>query len=223
MTVVLYAVEGSTDAPVAEKLISLVGCEPRVVSASGGSSVIDAKLGRWCQPSNGRPMLIVRDWDQADRADCPAELVGKLTNPDRPINIALRIAVRSIESWLMADRDAATDFFRTPSIPENPDSLDKPKLALVSACRKSKLKTIRLGMTPTGSGGGTVGTDYVRLLTDFARDHWDPQRAATKSPSLDRTLARLSQLVDDGWWAGGRGDQSRVSRAKLLTERRFAP
>ena len=201
MTVVLYAVEGSPDAPVAEKLIALVGCEARVISASGGSSVIDAKLGRWSQPSNRMPMLIVRDWDQADNVDCPGELVGKLAGADRPTNIALRIAVRSIESWLMADRDAAAGYFRTPSIPTDPDSLERPKLALVSACRKSKLKAIREGMAPKGSGGGTVGTDYTRLLTDFARDHWDPRRAAVNSPSLDRTLARLSQLVDDGWWS----------------------
>lgn len=201
MTVVLYAVEGSTDVPVAEKLIALVECESRVVSASGGSSVIDGKLARWTQLSNKMPMLILRDWDQADNAECAPELVARLRGADCPSNIALRIVVRSIESWLMADYEAATSFFRTRQIPRDPDSIERPKLALVDACRRSDLKAVRDGMTPAATSSGTVGTDYARLVREFAEKHWNPSRAATNSPSLDRAVSRLRQLVKDEVWA----------------------
>jgi hypothetical protein len=200
MTVVLYAVEGTTDAPVAEKLISLVKCEPRVVSASGGSSVIDLGLARWSMASNKQPMLILRDWDQADGAGCAPELVARLLGKACPTNVALRIVVRSVESWLMADYDAAKSFFQTAHIHRDPDSLDSPKLALVAACRRSTTRRIRDGMTPGSSTGGAVGPDYSILLRDFAQNHWDPTRAAGNSPSLARAITRLRTLVEDGEW-----------------------
>ena len=200
MTVVMYAVEGSTDVPVAEKLIALVECESRVVSASGGSSVIDGKLPRWTKASNKQPMLVLRDWDQADGAACAPELVASLLGDACPANVALRIVVRSVESWLMADYDAATSFFRTALIPKDPDSVDRPKLALVSACRKSAIKAIRDGMTPANASSGAVGIDYANLVREFAEDHWDPQRASANSPSLARAISRLKQLVDDRVW-----------------------
>ena len=201
MTVVLYAVEGSTDVPVAEKLIALVECESRVVSASGGSSVIDGKLPRWTKASNMQPMLVLRDWDQADDAACAPELVASLLGKACPSNVALRIVVRSVESWLMADYDAATSFFRTALIPKDPDSVERPKLALVSACRKSAIKAIRDGMTPRNASSGAVGIDYANLVREFAENHWDPQRASANSPSLARAISRLKQLVEDGVWS----------------------
>jgi len=201
MTIVLYAVEGSTDAPVAEKLISMVECESRMVSASGGSSVIDRKLARWTKSSNTFPMLILRDWDQADGAACAPDLAASLKGETCPANIALRIVVRSIESWLMADIDAAASFFRTARIPTDPDLVERPKLALVAACRRSEARTIREGMSPSSSSTSAVGTDYTRLVREFAKDHWDPGRASDTSPSLARAISRLNQLVKDGMWS----------------------
>ena len=40
MTVVYYAVEGDTDAPVAEKLIRLAGFDPRPTRVAGGKSML---------------------------------------------------------------------------------------------------------------------------------------------------------------------------------------
>lgn len=201
MTVVLYAVEGSTDAPVAEKLIELVGCEARLVSASGGSSLIDRKLGRWTQASNQQPMLILRDWDHGDHAECAPELVRNLIPDHCPANVALRIVVRSIESWLMADAHAAASFFSTSSIPKDPDTIERPKVALVAACRKSRIKAIRSNMAPSEASGGAVGIGYATLVREFAASHWDPERASANSPSLARAVFRLRQLVEVGAWS----------------------
>lgn len=200
MTEVLYAVEGTTDAPVAEKLIRLMNRVPRQVSASGGSSTIDTKLARWAQSSNSAPMLILRDWDPVDHAACPAELVGRIAGVNRPPNIAVRIVVRSIESWLMADIEAAKDFFRTPGLPATPESLHRPKPALARACEGSRLARVKRGMVPRQGSGGAVGPEYTLLVTEFARDHWDPLRASENSPSLARTVQRLRQLVESGVW-----------------------
>jgi predicted SnoaL-like aldol condensation-catalyzing enzyme len=200
MTVVLYAVEGSTDAPIAEKLIQLVGRLPRQVSASGGAGVVDSKIARWAKPSNRAPMLILRDWDSVDGVECAPRLVQKLAGPHRPPNVAVRVVVRSIESWLMADRDAASAYFRTSSMPTRPENLERPKLALVRACKSSRLVKVRSGMVPREGSGGAVGADFAPLITEFAREHWDPMRAAENAPSLGRAIDRMHQLVADGIW-----------------------
>lgn len=92
---VLYAVEGATDAPVAEKLIAYVGGVPRVVVAEGGKSAVDARVKRWSQSSNRQRILVLRDWDRSDRVECAPELIrtifdGRVLLP----NLVVRVAVR---------------------------------------------------------------------------------------------------------------------------------
>jgi hypothetical protein len=200
MTPVLFAVEGETDVPVAEKLIELVGRVPRRVSASGGSSSIDAGLTRWARPSNGEPMLVLRDWDVADNVECAPELRARIAGARCPSNVAVRIVVRSMESWLMADRDAACHYFRTTKIPIHPEQVEHPKLALVDACRRSKLRRVRDGMIPRPGSGGAVGADFSLLIADFARNHWNPTRARLNAPSLSRAIGRMEQLIADNIW-----------------------
>lgn len=200
MTEVLYAVEGGTDALVAEKLILHVGRRPRQVSASGGAGTIDVKLKRWALPTNWAPMLVLRDWDLVDGVSCPPALVDKVAGIRRPSSLAVRIVVRSMESWLMADTTAARKFFQTSRLPRDPETVDRPKLALVAACRDSGLRRIRDGMVPRLGSGGAVGADFVSLVSEFARDHWDPARAQENAPSLRRAIDRMQMLVDAGEW-----------------------
>lgn len=197
MTTVLVAVEGSTDLPVAEALVRFVGCTPREVHATGGSSSIDSRLSRWCQASNREPMLILRDWDDSDAAACVPELLGKvLGGSQRAPHIALRIVVRSIESWIMADAAEARQFFGA-KMPPTPDALRHPKHELLRLCMKSSKPAIRRNLV---SRSGGVGVNYAGLLSSFAAERWSPARARLNSPSLDRSLARLEQLRADGTW-----------------------
>lgn len=202
MTEVLYAVEGGTDVAVAERLIIHVGRRPRQVSSSGGSGDIDAKLERWCQPSNRMPMLILRDWDLVDGVACPSALLDKVAaGATRPANVAVRIVVRSIESWLMADTLAARKFFGTSQLSAEPELLTTPKRSLVEACRSSKLRRVRVGMVPRAGSGGGAGADFALLIGEYAREHWDPVRAQANAPSLRRAIVRMNELVASGvWW-----------------------
>lgn len=201
MTEVLYAVEGGTDVAVAEKLIVHVGRRPRQVSAAGGSGAIDAKLKRWCQPSNHAPMLILRDWDLVDGVPCPPALLDKVApHATRPANVSIRIVVRSMESWLMADTWAARKFFRTSRLPTDPELITTPKLSLVEACRSSSLRRVRVGMVPRPGSGGATGPDFALLVGEYAREYWDPVRAQENAPSLRRAIARMNELVARGLW-----------------------
>jgi hypothetical protein len=199
MTPVLFAVEGASDVAVAEKLILHVGRVPRVVAATGGSSVIDDRLLRWAQPTNQTPMLVLRDWDDRDGVPCPSALVEKIAST-RPANVAVRIVVRSIEAWLMADSSAARAFFRSKAIPSQPELEPRPKIALVQACRASKLRRIRDGIVPPPRSGAVVGPEYSLLINEYARDHWDVSRALQNAPSLARAVQRLETLVATQVW-----------------------
>ena len=196
--IVGYAVEGLCDVPVARRLIEYVGREPRRIHDSGGSSAIDLRLQRWGRPGNRFPMLVVRDWDAKDECLCVPELLQKVVPLHTPANVAVRISVRAIEAWLMADREAASRDFGT-SMPRDPDELLNPKLDLVQACRRSP-GAIARKMVPTAHSSSRFGTQYVATVLRFAQDHWDPERARIQSPSLDRTIKRLEQLVNDGIW-----------------------
>lgn len=202
MTEVLYAVEGVTDVPVAEKLIRLVGRVPRLGPVPSGKSQIDKNLDRWNQSSNRQPFLVIRDWDTNDKVECvPALLTKLLTRDLEAPGFAFRIAVRAIESWLMADADSFAEFFvaRKSRLPIDPDSLQNPKLALVTVCSRSPAR-IRTGMLPRPGSGRVVGPEYASLVVEFGRSHWDPERASLRSPSLNRTIGSLRSLVASGAW-----------------------
>jgi hypothetical protein len=198
---VLFAVEGTTDVPFAERIIESVGRVPHLVLVAGGKPNLDSQLARWSQPSNRMPFLVLRDWDASDRAACVPEHVTKLLGGHTPPpTFVLRIPVRATEAWLMADRGAAVSYFGTDRIPVAPDDELSPKRTLVNACRASKSKRIRDAMVPTEGGRRSAGPLYEPTVVDFGRNRWDPQRARTNSPSLDRSLRRIESLVLSGSW-----------------------
>jgi hypothetical protein len=197
--IVCYGVEGRTDAPIAERLIRYIDREPKPVSSSGGSSVLDKKILRWNQPSNIQPILVLRDWDQRDNAGCVPELLDKVLGGRLVASgLVIRVPVRSIESWLLADIAAFNSYFGTSKLPTKPDDEANPTESLVLACRKSKMKWVRDEIVPRPKSGRPVGTFYEPRIIDFAMNHWDPIRASSNSPSLARSLARLTQLAAAG-------------------------
>lgn len=194
---VLFATEGPTDAPVAEALIRATGAIPSQVHASGGKSALDARLRRWNQPSNVQRLLVLRDWDRDDGADCVPELLQKLLpNGLLARRLALRIAVRATESWLLADADACERFFEIRGVAKDPEALEDPKRSLVDLCRRSRSRSIRDRMVPGSRAGRRVGPEYEALVIEFATERWDLDRACSRAPSLERARQAVRRLVE---------------------------
>lgn len=197
---VVYGVEGPTDAPVARKLIEFVGREPRQAIAGGGKSQLDPRISAWNTGGNRTAMLALRDWDANDACACAGELVEKVTSGGlRARALCVRIAVRAVESWILADHVGCRQFFGFAA-PHNPDTLADPKLHLVNECRLSSKPAIRNGMVPQSGTGARVGPLYRVLVAQFGREHWDVARAVEKSPSLARAVRHMRELVDAGLW-----------------------
>lgn len=197
MIIVCYAVEGWTDEPVAEKIISSVGLVPHHTLTAACKANLDKKLPGLNKSAASMPWLVIRDLDRDDKRFCIPDLRADLLGGHelRPL-MCLRFAVRSMESWLMADRDAFVNFFgvRRELLKEEPEALSNPKQYLTSVCARSKKRQIRQGIPPQPGQGRSVGPEYSDLIREFAEDHWDPQRACANAPSLKRALDSLTAL-----------------------------
>lgn len=199
-TKVYLAVEGPTDLAVAERMLGFVGLEPHRAITAGGKSRLDPRIPALHRSGAHLNWLILRDLDHD--ASCPPELIRRLGGGKPSPRVSLRVPVRAVESWMIADADGFAREFSVDRkrLPERPDELDDPKRHLVGVCRRSRRPAIRQAMAPRAGSGRKVGPEYAARLSVFARAAWDPGRASRQSPSLDRTVSALRRLTEDGVW-----------------------
>jgi hypothetical protein len=108
-----------------------------------------------------------------------------------PRQVIFRVAVREVESWIIADREAWATYIGIAAkhFSGAPDTLPDPKQHLLNIVRKKGHRRYRKKMLPVGTA--SIGPGYNEVLCDFARKHWSPHRAAERSPSLLRAINAL--------------------------------
>jgi hypothetical protein len=108
--------------------------------------------------------------------------------------MAFRIAVRSVEAWLMADAEALAAFLRITKgqVPADPENVPDPKAEMIRLGYNSRSRIVREDMVPRLGSGARQGPGYAARLAEFAERHWRPRVAATVSDSLDRCLRCLA-------------------------------
>jgi hypothetical protein len=193
MPYVTVAVEGPSDAAIAQKMCDTVGLTlARAPIVAGGKSKLDPRLRGYNNAARLSPWLILRDLD--NDAACPAEL-RRVLIPNEAEFLVFRIPVRSIESWLLADRAAIAHYLRIRQalVPAECETLPRPKRTLVDLARQSKSRAIREDMVPASGMMAEVGPGYTGRITDFALNVWEPDRAAERNDSLERCLRRLRE------------------------------
>ncbi len=140
------------------------------------------------------PWVVLVDLDQD--FDCAPPMLSEwLPKPARLMR--LRVAVRAVEAWLLADRESMSSFLRVPigRIPEDPDSVSDPKRLIVTLARRSRRRDIREDMVPRDGSGRSVGPAYTSRLFEFITTRWRPDEAAPRSESLRRSQQRIAELV----------------------------
>lgn len=191
------AVEGPTDEPVLRRIVVAKGGIVHRVQVPQGKQNLRARLpGYNAAAQRGRWLVLV---DLNGTHSCPAALVQDWLPAPSP-GMRLRVVVRSIESWLLADRERFGASFSVPlsRVPKNPDGLVHPKQSLLGAIGHSRRKAIRQDMLPRQGSGRSVGPAYTSRLIEYASDienGWRPEVAAKASPSLARCLERLDELI----------------------------
>ncbi len=195
MIPVVYAVEGVTDEPVAKRLLLGAGLLVGPAREVGGKSKIDAGLPGWNAGAAWQPWFTIRDLDHDDRGTCIPALRARLLGGSARSGMCFRLAVRSVEAWLMADHEGFRDYFGlSGGLPNDVDGIEDPKTDLINRCRRSRKGDIKAGVPPRPGSGRRRGPEYVAIVGEFCREEWSPQRARRRSLSLNRAMNDLDRL-----------------------------
>ena len=192
-SVILVAEDRLTDA-ISTKILEHFGIEivKRVIYE--GNSYLQRKAPSYNQAAYQEcGVFMLTDLDSPNI--CPPTLIRSWVKGRLNRWFFLRIAVLEIESWIMADRQAVSDFLAIPidRIPQNTDEITDPKEYLVSLARRSRKTRLREALVPSRNDkSAKTGNEYNPRLIQFVREHWNLERAASVSPSLKRTLDRLA-------------------------------
>ena len=107
-----------------------------------------------------------------------------------------RVAVREVESWLLADAEAFANLLKIKftKIPSAPDTLDDPKRTLLELAKKAP-RAIREELIKAPGAVAAQGLGYNAVLGQFVRENWSAERAALRSPSLASARKRIVELA----------------------------
>jgi hypothetical protein len=169
------------------------------VFGRGGFGYLQNRANNWnAAAAAGTPILLLTDLDQHH---CPSHLIDSWLDLEPHPNLMFRVAVREVESWLLADQNGFANFLeiRSVLVPSQPDLIPDPKQSLVNLARRSRIRTLRESIVPRRGSTALQGPDYNGCLGNFVRNHWDRDAAAARSPSLGRAWGRLMAFEPD--WA----------------------
>ena len=131
-----------------------------------------------------------------DANECAPSLVANwLGNIVCPAKFLLRVAVREVEAWLMADRSGFAKFMgiATDQVPPEVEKVADPKMHLLKLARGAR-RDLRTALLPPTKSAAIQGFDYNVVLSTFVREKWSSARAVDNSDSLRRTVERLRMI-----------------------------
>ena len=168
--------------------------EVATLYTGGGFGYLRQRVRGFNNAAKGIPFLLLAD---LDTAECAPVLVRQwLPAPPHP-NLLFRIAVREVESWLVADRENLARFLgiRVELVPFGPDSIPDPKSVLIRLASKSPNRRLRDDIVPRPGSTSKQGPNYNGRLIGFVEHIWDPGVATATSASLRRTVEALASFV----------------------------
>lgn len=144
--------------------------------------------------ARGMPYVMLTDLDDGP---CASRLVSDwMAGQQQHPRFLLRVAVREVEAWILADRANFSRFLGISAslLPEDCEALPDPKLELLKAARRSRHRRIREDLVAEEDFGPVQGPDYNGALARFVAEDWNLQTAAGRCRSLARTMMRLEEL-----------------------------
>ncbi|VVC71796.1 Uncharacterised protein [uncultured archaeon] len=188
MTDITILVEGKIDELVLKKILETAGHTMSQSLGKQGKGFVKERIRKYAQAARWIPIIVLVDLDSEQK--CAPKLIEEW---NVPAHLTFRVAVKEIESWLLADTKNFSAFFSvyTDKIPQKTDELENPKKFLISLCSTSRKREIREGMVPRNEGGREVGAGYSAFMTEYITQFWNPNNAANRSESLKRTIDRI--------------------------------
>lgn len=194
MTSVALATEDELSEAVGRRLLAgaQYPLDTGLLLRKGGSGYLRSRVGNWCALAKSQPVLLLTD---LDRWSCASALIQDwLGKHRRPDNFVLRIAVREVEAWLLADHEAMRCLLgRKGQLPGDPDDLRDPKQRLLQLARNAT-RDVRRDLVAEEGAIAAQGIAYNARLRELVEKDWDPRRASTRSESLRRARRRIDEL-----------------------------
>lgn len=190
-TTISLLVEGGLDEAVGRRILAHCGLEAGTVYGKRGFGYIKEKLPGFAR-AGVRTLVLVDFMDT--RLPCAGEVVSRWLGPATG-GVVLRVVVRELESWLLADAAGVATFLGIPvgRVTAEPEALLDPKRTMIDLARRSRHRGVRDSMVPTPESGAIEGPAYTSCLQYFVAERWDPVRAAQRAPSLRRCLAAVER------------------------------
>lgn len=188
------AVEGITDEAILRCILNSIGGQLHEVYGRNGKKDLQSKIEKYNSAARYSDWVVLVDLNH--EVDCAPELKSKWLQNIAPF-MHFRVAVRGVESWLMADRSALAKYLEVSEvkIPSNPEDVEWPKQEMVNLARQSRSKKIIKRMVPRVGSGRSVGPVYPACMIEFATKYWRPAVAAKLSDSLRRCIERLRERI----------------------------
>ena len=197
---VSFAVEGTVDEAVVRKLFEASGVVSGTQYVCDGIGNLRKRLHGFNAAAHYCPWFVLCD---LDRHECAPKLRSDFFETPQTERMELRVAVRAVEAWLMADRGSFASFLgvEVKHIPREPEQLANPKEAVVELARGSSKSAIREGLVPSKSSERRVGRAYTHEVIEYVHGRWSPNRARGASPSLARAFERCETFAHRGTWS----------------------
>ena len=159
----------------------------------GGSGYLKKNIKGFNNASKATVFLLLTD---LDTTECAPTLIRQWLNCPQNPNFLFRIAVKEIESWILADRINFADFLGVPvqRIPLITDEITDPKQFILNLAVKTKKPSLRSRMIFRQKETLRPGPDYNGCLKSFIDNDWKVSEAIHHSPSLKKTVDVIDKL-----------------------------
>lgn len=162
----------------------------------GGRGNVQSELEAYAALAQVMPVVIGVD---LDGDDCAPTLLGGWGRLPPQAGLLLRVAVREIEAWVIADQRRVASFIGAApnEVPKRPDELNDPKRSLLELARSHASADLKADLVPRNYDASypRIGPAYNLRVCEFVEKKWRPHVARGKSASLARAMAALERLA----------------------------
>lgn len=160
---------------------------------AGGFGQIRGNLDKYLRLAARQPVVLITD---LDRRPCAPSLIAEWFGSGRPSPfLCFRVAVREVESWLMADKIGLAKFLGVAEhrLPRSVEEELDPKQRLIEIASRGR-KGIRDELVDPHFAHARQGLGYNERLSKFVTTEWNLERASKLSDSLRRACTALARL-----------------------------
>lgn len=140
------------------------------------------------------PFVVLAD---ADNRPCPPETIASwLGNHPQHPQLIVRIAVREVEAWLLADRSGMANYLGVHEswIPTDTARIKDPKRYISRLAARSRRKEIREELARAPGTRSKTGPYFNQSLQYFVKELWNIPEALKHSDSLRRATKSFDAL-----------------------------